>query len=96
MKVLVAGATGFVGSRLSSALTDDGHEVLALTRHPEKYDGAGVAAGGDVSDEAALSSALAGCEVAYYLVHSLDSSDFAERDAEGAPPSGQACSGSSI
>jgi uncharacterized protein YbjT (DUF2867 family) len=90
MKVLVAGATGFVGSRLSSALTEDGHDLLALTRHPEKYDGPGVGVGGDVTDENALSSALAGCEVAYYLVHSLDSADFAERDAEGARTFGRA------
>ena len=90
MKVLVAGATGFVGSRLSSALTEDGHELLALTRHPEEYDGPGTAAGGDVSDEPALAEALGGCEAAYYLVHSLDSADFAERDAEGARSFGRA------
>jgi uncharacterized protein YbjT (DUF2867 family) len=90
MKVLVAGATGFVGSRLVSALTEDGHEVLALTRQPDGYDGPGSAVGGDVSDESALESALAGCDAAFYLVHSLDSADFAERDAEGARSFGKA------
>ena len=90
MKVLVAGATGFVGSRLSRALIDDGHDVLALTRSPDGYEGPGTAVGGDVSDEPALDTALAGCEAAYYLVHSLDCEDFAERDAEGARSFGRA------
>jgi uncharacterized protein YbjT (DUF2867 family) len=90
MKLLVAGATGFVGSRLSGALTDDGHDVIALTRNPDGYDGPGAAAGGDVCDEPSLASALAGCDAAFYLVHSLDSADFAERDAEGARAFGRA------
>jgi uncharacterized protein YbjT (DUF2867 family) len=90
MRVLVAGATGFVGSRLSKALVQDGHELLALTRHPEGYRGPGTAVGGDVSDEQALISPLTGCDAAYYLVHSLDSADFAERDAEGARSFGRA------
>lgn len=35
MKVLVSGATGFVGSRLCGALVDGGHDVRrALHRHP--------------------------------------------------------------
>jgi uncharacterized protein YbjT (DUF2867 family) len=84
MKLLVAGATGFVGSRLVKALVDAGHEVRALTRRPEEYDGPGTAVGGDVADPGSLAAALEGCEAAYYLVHSLDTADFAERDAEGA------------
>jgi uncharacterized protein YbjT (DUF2867 family) len=90
MKLLVAGATGFVGQRLVSALTQDGHDVLALTRQPERYQGPGTPVGGDVSDEDALVGALAGCESAYYLVHSLDSPDFAAKDATGARNFGRA------
>jgi uncharacterized protein YbjT (DUF2867 family) len=33
--VLVTGATGFIGRRLVPALIDAGHEVRAMTRHPE-------------------------------------------------------------
>ena len=36
MKVLVSGASGFVGSRLTARLTDDGHQVTRLVRsHPK-------------------------------------------------------------
>jgi uncharacterized protein YbjT (DUF2867 family) len=84
VRVLVTGASGFVGSRLAPALEEAGHEVLAMTRHPARYSGAGTAVRGDVGDEASVSAALAGCDAAYYLVHSLDSADFQERDAAAA------------
>ncbi|WP_369130239.1 NAD(P)H-binding protein [Modestobacter roseus] len=84
MRVLVTGASGFVGSRLGPALEEAGHEVRAMTRHPDTYAGAGTPVQGDVGDEASLRAALAGCEAAYYLVHSLDSPDFQEKDAAAA------------
>lgn len=39
MKVLVTGATGFVGSHLSELLKERGHEVYALVRNPKKLEG---------------------------------------------------------
>ncbi|HET6705220.1 NAD(P)H-binding protein, partial [Amycolatopsis sp.] len=84
MRVLVAGASGFVGSRLCPALEAAGHEVVAMTRHPAKYRGAGKAVRGDVADVGSLRAALEGVESAYYLVHSLDSADFKRRDADAA------------
>jgi uncharacterized protein YbjT (DUF2867 family) len=55
-----------------------------MTRHPETYGGAGTPVAGDVGDEESLRRALDGCDAAYYLVHSLDSADFQERDAAAA------------
>lgn len=83
-RILVTGATGFIGSRLVQQLVDDGHEVRAMTRHPETYDGPGCAVAGDVGDRASLTDPLDGVDVAYYLVHSLDRPDFEEVDAQAA------------
>jgi len=90
VKVLVAGASGFVGRRLTSALAEGGHDVVAMTRHPDDYSGPGKAVFGDVDDEASLTRAMEGCEAAYYLVHSLDSADFEAKDAQAAGSFGRA------
>src|SRR3954454_13257183 len=90
MKVLVAGASGFVGRRLCPALEEAGHEVRAMTRHPDTYTGAGTPVGADVQDADSLDGAMAGCDAAYYLVHSLDDDDFANKDAAGAAAFGAA------
>lgn len=82
--VLVTGATGFVGSRLADTLVREGYRVRGMTRHPERYAGAGDAVAGDVADPASLDAALAGVDAAYYLVHSLGTGDFARKDAAGA------------
>ena len=100
MKLLVAGSSGFVGRRLCPALVAAGHTVQAMMRHPDTYPGAGQAVYGDVHEQASLLAALAGCEVAFYLVHSLGDADFAARDDAAArtfatPPPKPACSGSS-
>lgn len=82
--MLVAGASGFVGRRLCPELIRAGHDVRAMTRYPDSYSGAGTPVRADVSDAASLKQAIQGCNAAYYLVHSLDSADFAKSDAAGA------------
>lgn len=73
---LVTGATGYIGGRLVPELLAAGYRVRVLSRHPERlrdvdwFDRVEVA-GGDASDPVALASALAGVDVAYYLLHSL-------------------------
>ena len=94
--VLVAGASGFIGSHLARALVEGGNDVRAMTRQPEGYDGAGTAVHGDVADPASLTAALAGVDAAYYLVHSLDSSDFEDKDAQAARNFAAACQAAGV
>ena len=83
-RILVTGATGFIGRRLVPALDAEGHDVRAMTRRPKSYDGPGEPVSGDVDDRESLLGPLEGVEVAYYLVHSLDDTDFERKDAEAA------------
>lgn len=85
MRIAVAGANGFVGRALTAALVEERHQVLALSRRAPEIAGA-EGRSVDVADRAALQAALAGCDIAYYLVHSLSSGDFRSQDrrlAEG-------------
>jgi len=90
MRVLVTGATGYIGGRLVPRLLEAGHEVRCLTRRPARLDSVPwrsrvEVAAGDVLDPASLPSALAGCQAAYYLVHSMaEGRGFDERDRQGA------------
>jgi uncharacterized protein YbjT (DUF2867 family) len=90
VKVLVAGASGFVGRRLCPALAETGHDVVAMTRNPVGYTGAGAPVHADVHDPHALGAAMAGCQAAYYLVHSLSDADFEHKDAAAAAVFGEA------
>ena len=86
MRVLVTGATGFVGRRLVPALVDAGHEVTALVRDAGRYDpppGVRVVVG-DLLESDSLEAAL-DVEAAYYLVHSMSArDDFEARDRRAA------------
>src|SRR5512144_2410420 len=86
MRMLVTGATGYIGGRLVPRLLDEGHIVRALARDPGRLRDlpwrAGVeVAQADVTDPVALRAALDGVDVAYYLVHAIGTGPrFAERD----------------
>ena len=72
MKVLVTGATGFVGPAVANAIVDAGHEVRVLERKPGSWKAAGIrcqqAVEGDVTDLASLRLAVQGIEVVVHLV----------------------------
>jgi uncharacterized protein YbjT (DUF2867 family) len=86
MRVLLTGATGYVGSQLLPVLIEHGHQVVCLARKPESLAASGAeVVKGDVLTGEGLDAALAGVEVAWYLVHSMvGGGDFAERDRIGA------------
>lgn len=93
--ILVTGATGYVGGRLTAALEQAGHRVRCLARRPEALDGRVAAAtkvvGGDCLDPTTLRAALEGVDTAYYLVHSMGSTtDFASLDRHAARNFGHA------
>ncbi len=75
-RVLVTGATGYIGGRLVPALLDGGLPVRALARSPERLRDMPWAdqieiVRGDASVPADLDRAMADVDVAYYLLHSL-------------------------
>lgn len=77
--ILLTGATGYVGGRLLGRLEAAGHRVRCMARRPDSLaDRVGrltEVVAGDVLDRASLDAALAGVTVAYYLIHSMGSSD---------------------
>ncbi|HAX82275.1 MAG TPA: DUF2867 domain-containing protein [Actinobacteria bacterium] len=76
MKILVTGATGYVGGRLVPRLLDQGHEVRCMSRDPNRLrldpwrDRVELAAA-DATDPAAVRAAARGCDAAFYLIHNM-------------------------
>jgi uncharacterized protein YbjT (DUF2867 family) len=91
MRVLVTGATGYVGGRLVPRLLEQGHEVVCMSRDPQQLtldpwrDQVEVVAA-DALDVDSLEHALAGCDVAYFLIHAMKGSpsSFAEQGQRAA------------
>jgi NAD+-dependent farnesol dehydrogenase len=67
MRVLITGATGYLGRALVSAFQASGHSTVAFSRHAHASGVAGEAFDGDVRDAAALARAADGCDA---LCHS--------------------------
>lgn len=93
----VAGATGYVGRLLTRLLLERGATVRCLARNPAKAGDLAEAGAelvrADVLDRETLTPALAGVDLAYYLVHSMGrggDGDFAARDREAARNFGEA------
>ena len=101
--ILLTGATGYVGGRLLPALLDHGHAVRALARRPDRAElpAAVEVLRGDVIKGEGLDEALAGVDVAYYLVHSMgrgsgSTAEFAENDRRGAANFGRAAQAAGV
>lgn len=59
MRILVTGASGFIGGPTCAALAERGHEVLALVRRPGSEPPGTRAVAGDLTDAASLARAFA-------------------------------------
>ncbi|MGH2774327.1 MAG: SDR family oxidoreductase [Actinomycetota bacterium] len=86
-RVLVTGATGYVASRLIPRLIEAEWMVRATSRHPEdigKRHPEVEAIASDLQDASSLERVMQNIDVAYYLVHSMDSKGFADMDKKAA------------
>jgi uncharacterized protein YbjT (DUF2867 family) len=91
VQVLVTGASGAVGAELIPRLAAGGHRVRAFGREPARINAGGVSevVRGDAVSGAGLADALDGVDVAYFLIHSMETAvngagTFAERDRRAA------------
>lgn len=76
MRVLVTGATGYIGGRLVPLLLEAGHQVRVLVRYPGRLEPRGWGGQvevfqGVVEDAGAVAGATRDVDAAYYLVQSM-------------------------
>jgi uncharacterized protein YbjT (DUF2867 family) len=89
MRILVVGASGYIGGRLVPLLAERGHELTLLARDPRpleaRFPEARVVAA-DLLDPDSIGPAVDGIEYAYYLAHSMSAGEagFVERDRTAA------------
>ncbi len=80
MKILLTGATGYIGKRLLPVLVEAGHEVICCVRDPKRFNPPESLKGNisviktDLLDQTSLQSIPVDIDGAYYLVHSMSSS----------------------
>jgi uncharacterized protein YbjT (DUF2867 family) len=92
VKVAVFGATGVIGGALVPLLEEE-HEVVQVSRSKREQRGWAAA---DVATGDGVADALAGVDVAYYLVHSLGTRDFEQVDRESAANVARAAAGAGV
>ena len=101
IKILLTGATGYVGGRLLPLLERSGNDIRCMSRRPESLDDV-VAPDtqtvyGDALDAPSVNSALEGIHTAYYLVHSMGSDgNFEKTDRRAAELFAEACSAQDV
>jgi uncharacterized protein YbjT (DUF2867 family) len=89
MRILVVGASGYIGGRLVPSLAARGHELVLMSRDSRSLEARfpqATVVTADLLDPETLPSALESIDVAYYLAHSMGSGErrFADRDREAA------------
>ena len=89
MRVVVFGASGTIGRPLLDELARK-HDVVAVSRREQAARGGVIWKTADATERDSAARVLEGCDVAYYLVHSLGSADFEERDLRAAETTARA------
>ncbi len=93
MRILLTGATGYIGKRLLIQLLKEGHQVICAVRDKHRFNTSKYkdAEGNieviecDFSDKASLSAIPRDLDVAYYLIHSMaEGGDFAKTEKQSA------------
>lgn len=72
LNILVSGVTGYVGSRLAPRLIEAGHTVRGFARDPHRVELPIDVVAGDAVLGSGLERALDGIDVAYFLIHSME------------------------
>jgi len=105
MKILLTGATGYIGKRLLSALLEEGHEVVCCVRDKNRFHFPSSTGNGkvrllevDFLKDAPNNESLKEIDAAYYLIHSMSSniSDFSRLEETSAKNFIQLIRGTSI
>ncbi len=88
MKILVTGATGYVGGRLVPVLLERGHDVRTTTSDPDReppwWGDRVETVVMDALDRDQVASACEGVDAVYYLIHGMGGDDFAATDRKAA------------
>jgi len=80
MKILLTGATGYIGKRLLPVLIEQGHEVVCCVRDKNRFPSDGIYKHPNVSlfevdflKDISISDSVKDVDAAYYLIHSMSS-----------------------
>jgi uncharacterized protein YbjT (DUF2867 family) len=81
MRILLTGATGYIGKRLLPVLLEEGHEVYCCVRDAKRFPSDGIYSHErirvieiDFLNEIRVNDSIKNIDVAYYLIHSMSAS----------------------